>query len=97
MTAPAIWPGTGLDSIVFSAEERWPGCQFRECSAEALYEGTFEQVGNIPCGHGRVLYCLAHKDYILDLHRLHLECGNSFTCPRCPGSRSTLIRMEPIR
>jgi hypothetical protein len=98
VTAPAIWTGADLDSIIFSDEEQRPGCKFRECSAEALYEGTFAPVNGTPCCHGRrIPYCLAHKDHILRAHQEHLASGNSFTCPHCPGSKFTLTRMEPIR
>jgi len=95
--APTVRPGTDLDSIVFGDEERWPGCKFRQCPAEALYVGTFEPLNDVPCCHNPVLYCLAHKDHILEMHQEHLVFGNSFTCPHCPGSKFTLTRMEPIR
>ena len=91
MTAPAIWPGTELDSITFSGEEKRPGCDARECQSEALYEATYKTVGEVPCRHDRARYCLAHKDQVM------ADAPGPFFCRDCPGSESELMRMEPIR
>jgi hypothetical protein len=93
MTAPAIWPGTDLDSIVFSNEEPGSDCVFQVCSAQATHLGVFGPV--VECGcPGDKPYCLAHRDQIL---ACAADNDHLFRCPDCPGSVWRLLRMGPLR
>lgn len=95
MTAPTAWPGTDLDSIVFSDEEHGEACEWGkgECGAEALYAAVFALVLG-DCTHPRrVLFCLLHKDRLLERDR----ANGVWKCPECPGSRFCLKRIEAIR
>jgi hypothetical protein len=98
MTATAA-PGIDLDWVTFLDEEHPETCGFRSdpCSRQATHVGTFRRVtGNCPEFSSRILYCLVHRDLLM---QQLVASGDPFF--RCPHGRfctvAELLRMEALR
>ena len=88
--------GTGLDWVTFEEHDHTKSCDFRTdpCSRQATHAGYYRPVAG-DCPHGRrVLYCLIHRDRILQKSKLN---HGLFGCPICePFCVNYLLRMEAL-
>lgn len=97
MTTTAA-PGTGLDWVTFTNEDRSETCAYRTepCSRQATHVGFFVLVsGGCELYSDEILYCLAHRDLLLRQavkHDGYFCCAHGALC-----TVAQLIRMEPLR
>lgn len=85
-----------LSWVTFTSDEHAPRCDFRlgKCPAQATHAGIYKIVYG--CTHDRILYCLAHRDLILNRAQHN---GSRFVCRSIcgPDSLTILLRMEALR
>ena len=90
----ATIPDIDLSWATFEDHDHTKSCDFRStpCSAQATHVGYFQ--AGPGCPHGRILYCLAHRDRILA--RAAVNEGRFFCSVCLWNPRALFLRMEAL-